>query len=29
MSYHQGKGAGGKVNLKVFLDGMLVLIEED
>ena len=29
MSYHQGKGAGGKVNLKVFLDGMLVLIEEE
>ena len=29
MSYHQGKGAGGKVNLKIFLDGLLVLIEEE
>ena len=29
MSYHQGKGAGGKVNLKIFLDGMLVLMEEE
>lgn len=29
MSYHQGKGAGGKVNLKIFLDGLLILIEEE
>ena len=29
MSYHQGKGAGGKVNLKIFLDGLLVLNEEE
>lgn len=30
MSYHQGKGgAGGKVNLKLFLDGLLILLEEE
>jgi len=29
MSYHQGKGAGGKVNLKIFLDGLLILTEEE
>ena len=29
MSYHQGKGAGGKVNLKIFLDGLLILIDEE
>ena len=30
MSYHQGKGgAGGKVNLKIFLDGLLILVEEE
>lgn len=29
MSCLQGNGAGGKVNLKLFLDGLLVLAEED
>lgn len=29
MSYLQGKGAGGKVNLKLFLDGLLILVEEE
>jgi two-component system response regulator YcbB len=28
MDYMRGKGGGGKVNLKKFLDGMLILIEE-
>lgn len=29
MSRHQGKGSGGKANLKKFLDGLLVLAEEE
>lgn len=29
MSHIQGNGPGGKANLKKFLDGMLVLVEED
>lgn len=29
MAYHQGKGAGGKVNLRTFLDGLLILVEEE
>lgn len=29
MSFLQGKGQGGKVNLKKFLDGILLLTEED
>ena len=29
MSYLQGKGTGGKVNLKQFLDGLLILSEEE
>lgn len=29
MAHLQGKGPGGKANLKKFLDGLLVLVEED
>lgn len=29
MAHLQGKGAGGKVNLKLFLDGLLILAEEE
>ena len=29
MARLQGKGPGGKVNLKKFLDGLLILAEED
>ena len=29
MDHLRGKGPGGKVNLKKFLDGLLILAEED
>lgn len=29
MAHLQGKGPGGKANLRTFLDGLLVLTDED
>ena len=29
MNFQQGKGSRGKVNLKTFLDGLMILLEEE